>query len=250
MDDIFKNVGIIILAAGQGKRLGCTDKPKVLFEIGGKPIIKYILETLEQGRVLKNQICLVVNFQASKVKKECGENYLYAFQKECKGTAHAVQTGESVLPDYVNDLLALNGDDSAFYTFKTLRNFVSEHKNNNCDISLLTCEPEDPSDLGRIVRDKNGKVVKIVEKENLEEEHKNLKEASTGTFCFKRIWFNKYINKIKPIKNLGEFGLPSMVDLALKEKANFQTLKLEDPDEWFGINTKEQLEEAGRRKGG
>ncbi|MFH1427774.1 MAG: sugar phosphate nucleotidyltransferase [Patescibacteria group bacterium] len=248
MPDIFKEVGIIILAAGKGKRLNCNDNPKVLYKIGGQSLISYILATLNSARIIKENICLVVGFQAEKVKEIIGPGYIYALQKECLGTAHAARTGEKVLPENIKTILVLNGDDSAFYKFSSLNNFVSEHLKNNCDISLLTCEPADPQGLGRVVRDENNKVSAIVEKENMTEELKKIKEISTGTFCIKRSWFKKYYNNLKLIPNLGELGMPSFIGEALKYKANFEAIKLADPNEWFGVNTREQLEEADRRK--
>ncbi|MFH1427770.1 MAG: sugar phosphate nucleotidyltransferase [Patescibacteria group bacterium] len=248
MPDIFKDVGIIILAAGKGKRLNCNDTPKVLYKIANQPIVSYVLKELLRGGITKEQVCLVVGFQAEKVKEIIGQGYVYALQKECLGTAHAAWTGETALPESFKTILVLNGDDSAFYKFSSLNNFVSEHLKNNCDISLLTCEPADPQGLGRVVRDENNKVSAIVEKENMTEELKKIKEISTGTFCIKRCWFKKYYNNLKLIPNLGELGMPSFIGEALKYKANFQAIKLADPDEWFGVNTHEQLEEADRRK--
>ncbi len=247
-DNVFKNTGIIILAAGRGTRLNCSDKPKVLFAIGGQPIISYILETLEKGGWPQKQICLVVNFAAEKIRAECGPGYIYAYQEKCLGTAHAARTGEEALPADIDTILILNGDDSAFYTFASLNNFVNGHKKNNNDISLLTCEPADPQGLGRVIRDENNNVAAIVEKENMKPEHRDIREISTGTFCFKREWFREHYKNLKPIFGLGELGLPGLVDEALKHKARFQAIKLKDPDEWFGINTPEQLAEAKARK--
>jgi len=67
-----ENFGIVILAAGQGKRLGCTDLPKVMYKINNQPIIGYILKELEQGGISKEQICLVVGFKAELVKEKFG----------------------------------------------------------------------------------------------------------------------------------------------------------------------------------
>jgi len=248
MTNNFKNTAIIILAAGKGKRLVCNDKPKVLYKIGGRQIISYILEKFTQAGVLKKQICLVVGFKADQVKAEIGPGYCYALQTECLGTAQAAHTGEKVLSRNFDNLLILNGDDSAFYTFESLNNFVGEHKENNNDITLLTCEPKDPLGLGRVVRNKDNKVVAVVEKENMILQHKKIREISTGTFCFKRSWFNKHYANLKPIPGLGELGLPSFVAEALKNNAEFEAVKLKNPDEWFGVNTREQLAEADRRK--
>jgi len=242
-----QNIGIVILAAGQGRRLGCIDVPKVLQKINKRPIVSYILETLEKNNIPKNQICIVVGFQKEKVKRLLGEGYIYAEQVELLGTAHAARTGEQKLPCNVKDFLILNGDDSAFYTFETLNGFIGAHIKNENDITLLTCEKDDAQG-GKIIRDDNGKAIAIREKENLLKGEEAIKEISTGTFCFNRAWFNKIYPSLKPITGLGELGLPSFVDEALANGSKFKAIRLEKSDEWLGINTLEQLREADDRK--
>jgi len=248
MESNFKNFGIIILAAGQGKRLGCVDRPKVLMEIGGRPMVSYILETLEKGGVPKENICLVVGFQAEKVKEKLGPDYIYALQKEQLGTAHAAYVGEEALPDNFKQFIVIQGDDSAFYKFDTLKNFLDFHSAKDNDMTLLTCEVAEPALLGRIIRDADGRMTEVVEKENADGEQKKIKEISTNTFCFKREWFKKVYPELKPIPNLNELGITAFIEEAEKRGAKFEGVKLSNPDEWLGINTPEQLIEADKRK--
>ncbi|MFA6394294.1 MAG: sugar phosphate nucleotidyltransferase [Patescibacteria group bacterium] len=245
---MFNNFGIIILAAGQGKRLGCADTPKVLLEIGGRPILSYVLETLNKGGVPKENICLVVGFQAEKVKEKIGPEYVYALQNEQLGTAHAAHTGEQALPEEITNFLILNGDDSAFYKFKTLKKLIDAHLKSKNALTLLTSRVDDPSLLGRVVRDENKKLKAVVEKENVTEEMKEINETSTGTFCFNREWFKKTFPNLKLIPVLNECGLPLFIDEANKERVAYDAVILENPDEWFGVNTPEQLKEANKRK--
>lgn len=246
--DKLKNFGVVILAAGRGKRLNCADLPKALYKINDKPIISYILEELEAGGLSKDQICLVVGFKEELVKEKIGPGYIYALQSERLGTAHAALIGKKSLPAGFDNFLVINGDDSAFYKFNSLFELVEMHLNNNNDISILTCEPEDPQGLGRIVRGANGRVIKIVEKENMMPELEKIREINTNTFCFKRNWFKKHYQNLKPIRGLGEYGLPSFIEEALANQSKFAAVKLKNPDEWFGVNTAEQLAEADRRK--
>ena len=242
------NFGIIILAAGQGKRLGCVDLPKVLLPIGGRPILSYILETLEVGGIPKENICIVVGFKADKVEEAAGNGYVYARQAEQLGTAHAAHTGEQALPAEIDNFLVLNGDDSAFYHWKSLADFMEGHIKKGNNLTLLTCEADDPALLGRVIRDKEGKMKAIKEKENVTEEMKNIREVSTGTYAFKRKWFQDNFSKIKIIPKLNEYGLPAFIDLTDKNGDKYDAIKLENSAEWFGINTPEQLKEADKRK--
>ena len=248
MNDKLKNFGVVILAAGHGKRLNCADLPKVLYKINEKPIISYILEELVRGGLSKNQICLVVGFKEELVKEKIGHGYIYASQAERLGTAHAALTGEKFLPAGFDNFLVINGDDSAFYKFASLRELIDIHLSNNNDISILTCELGDPQGLGRVIRGADGKVIKIVEKENMTPDLQHIKEINTNTFCFKRDWFKNHYSNLKPIRGLGEYGLPSFIEEALVNRSKFTAAKLKNPDEWFGVNTPEQLAEADRRK--
>ncbi len=242
-----EKVGVVILAAGRGTRLNCVDKSKVMLEIGGKPIVSYIVETLKSAGFKKEQICLVVGFQKEKVMEYFGDTVSYAVQDEQNGTAHAAYTGMTSLPKEIETVLVLGGDDSAFYTKKTLLDFIEKHTETNAELSLLSAELENPSRVGRIVRYPD-KSIAIVEKEYWTEVEEKIKEISTGTFCFDRVWFEKMYPTMLPLRKLGEYGLPTALAVARGEGAKYQVIKLENSDEWFGINTKEELEEASERK--
>ena len=96
--DELKNFGVVILAAGQGKRLNCADLPKVLYKINERSIISYILAELEKGGLEKSQICLVVGFKAESVQGKIGPGYIYALQAERLGTAQSALTSVKALP--------------------------------------------------------------------------------------------------------------------------------------------------------
>ena len=240
-------VGVVILAAGQGKRLNCTEKPKVMCEIGGRPIVSYIIETLNKCGFDAANIFLVVGFQQEKVREYFGDKVNYVVQEELKGTAHAAYTGMQKLPNSVNQVLVINGDDSAFYSPQVISDFVSEHLRGQAAVSVLSVEPLNPSLYGRIVKHANGRV-EIIEKEYLTDEQKKIPETSTGTFCFERKWFENMFPSMPPLRKLGEYGLPTAMAMANNEGRNVQVIKLKDNNEWFGVNTPAELAEADKRK--
>lgn len=241
------DVGVVILAAGKGTRLNCVDIPKVMLKIGGRAIVSYIIQTLFGMGFSKDRIAVAVGFQKEKVREYFGDSFIYADQIEQLGTAHAAYIGMKALPLEVKDVLVIGGDDSAFYTEETLFDFIDKHKKSGAVLSLLTAEIENTPNVGRIVRHTDG-TVEIIEKEYLTEEQKKIQEISTGTFCFKRAWFEKMFGTMPKLRKLGEYGLPTAVAMARAKKLPLQFIKLEDPDEWFGVNTPEEFTEADKRK--
>ena len=240
-------VGVVILAAGQGKRLNCVDKPKVMCEIGGRPIVGYIVDTLTKCAIPAENIFLVVGWQQEKIRDYFGDKVNYVVQEELKGTAHAAYTGMQALPKNVETVLVINGDDSAFYSPAAILDFVNQHWQSVATASVLSAEPPDPSLYGRIVKHGDGRA-EIIEKEYLTEEQKKIKEISTGTFCFDRKWFEKMFPSMPPLRKLGEYGLPTALAMASNENKKVQVVKLKNNDEWFGVNTPAELKEADRKK--
>ena len=243
MIEDLKKIGVVILAAGKGTRLNCSEQPKVMLEIGGKPIVSYVVETLLNAGFDKTQICLVVGFQEKKVRDYFGDKVSFVTQTEQLGTAHAAFTGIKSLSSNIENVLVMGGDDSAFYTKETLLNFVKNHIENKNTLSLLSAEIEDPSALGRIIRYPD-KSIAIVEKEYLTDEQKKIKEISTGTFCFDREWFESIFPDMPKMKKLGEWGLPTALAIARGEGKKYEVIKLGESSEWFGINTVEELKKA------
>jgi bifunctional UDP-N-acetylglucosamine pyrophosphorylase/glucosamine-1-phosphate N-acetyltransferase len=215
--------------------------------VGGKPLVAYTVDTLEHIGLSKEQICLVVGFHAEKVRDYFGDRVHYAEQTELKGTAHAAFTGMQTLPGQIKHVLVLGGDDSAFYTAETISQFIDTHVSSNCVLSLLSAHVDHPAQLGRTVRRDNGDI-EIIEKEYLTEEQKLITEISTGTFCFDRAWFESIFPRMPMLRKLGEYGLPTALAMARDEKKQYQVITLKNSNEWYGVNTPEELVEARKRK--
>ncbi len=241
------NTGVVILAAGRGSRLNCVDKPKVMCEIGGRPIVSYVITVLKECGFTKENIYLVVGFHKEKVEEYFGAEVSYVEQEELKGTAHAAFVGMQKLSDDVDTVLVINGDDSAFYSGETILELLEKHRQNKAVASVLSVELDDPALYGRVVKHAGGRV-EIVEKEYLTDEQRKIKEISTGTFCFNRTWFEKMFPAMPPLRKLGEYGLPTALAMAEKENLPVQVIKLKNSSEWFGVNTPAELEEADKRK--
>ncbi len=244
-----ENLGAVVLSAGKGTRLNCVDKPKVMLEVSGKPMVYYTIETLKGLGLTPEQICLVIGFKKEKVVDYFGSEVTYAFQEERLGTAHAAYVGIKVLGDNIKHVLVLGGDDSLFYKVDTLKDLVEKQLDSGAILTLLISEIADNlqyHQYGRVL--KKGGRFEIKEKENLSDEDKKIKEISTGTFIFERDWFEANYQKIGAIPGLGEYGLPSMVDIANRQNEKTNLVELKDSAEWCGINTNEELQKANDLK--
>lgn len=242
-------LGAIILAAGAGTRLNSgqpSEKPKVLYEIAGKPMVEYTLELLDQLGILEK--VMVVGYQEEIVRSYFGERVKYASQPERRGTAHATMLGEEKLTSEVTHLLIIQGDDSAFYKKETIQNFIEEAK--NYQIGFTTVKLTDPGQYGRVIRSAEGNVSAIVEKESLTEEQKEINEVNAATYFVERGWFNQVYPTLKPSAvGKGELIMPDFVSVAFDH--NLKVLGFEVPrEEWVGVNTPEELAVADKLKRG
>jgi bifunctional UDP-N-acetylglucosamine pyrophosphorylase/glucosamine-1-phosphate N-acetyltransferase len=186
-----------------------------------------------------------VGFHEEKVRQYFGETVSYARQEEQKGTAHAAFVGMKSFPVNITQVLVMNGDDGAFYRPETLQDFIGEHLFGGAILSLLTTDVLSPT--GKIVRHPDG-AVEIIEKEYLTEAQKKITETSTGTFILDRRWYEEIFPNMPTLRKLGEYGLPTALAMARDQGKKYQVIKIKDNQEWFGINTPEELARAQELK--
>lgn len=236
------NLGAIILAAGKGTRMQSKDVNKVALHLGEKPMVRHAIDRLESMNI--SSIVVVVGFaKDSVIKSLSGTSTIFADQNEPQGTGHAVVCGLKKVPDGIENVLVMNGDDSAFYTKEILENLISMHLENDADVTLLTTEKEIPFGLGRIIRNDSGKLVDIVEEKNATDEQKLIKEVNPGCYIFKVSFLNQFKEKISKNELTGEYYINDFIGLAIKNNKKIETLKLTSMH-WRGVNTGEELKEA------
>lgn len=234
-------VGGIILAAGKGTRMK-SRSPKALRTITGRPILAYTLENLRKSGV--NNISVVVSFRKNEIMRRFPLSVTYKYQKNPKGgTADALKAGLSG-QSACKTILVLNGDDSAFYRPATISKIIDLHTKLKSTITFVSLVRDNPFGLGRVVRDKNGNFIKIVEEKDASFEEKQINEVNDGLYLFDEKWLKSNILDLKKSKISGELYITELLKLAVNQKKNIQIFKLPDSDEWQGINTPEQLMEA------
>jgi len=233
----------ILMGAGKGKRLN-SELPKVINKIAEKPMLSYTINNLRKAGF--SDIKVVVGYEAKKVVGEIGPTVEYVYQRKRLGTGHAAWQGIKKLANLDNPVLVVNGDDSAFYNPKTLSEIYEFHYKNKTDLTITSSILEDPTGIGRLVRDNNGNLLKIVEEKVATEEEKEIKESNIGLYVFNPEWFLQNIKKVKKAI-VGEYYIGDLVEVALKQKAKVCVYQLKNVNEWCGVNTQEQLEFADEK---
>ncbi len=238
-----KKLAVTILAAGLGKRMKSPDKPKVMFEICGRPMIQYVVELALD--VNAEKIVPIVGHHREQVIDFLGKLYPdehieYAVQAEQLGTGHAIMQTESLLKDFDGEVLILSGD-VPLLRLETVQFLINEHFDNNNGATLLTTVFRDSNGYGRIVRDENGKFVKIVEDKDATDEEKKIKEINPAIYIINSKLLFDALSKITTENNQKEYYLTDIFQFIPKEKIG--TVVTDDELEVTGVNSIEQLAE-------
>jgi bifunctional UDP-N-acetylglucosamine pyrophosphorylase / glucosamine-1-phosphate N-acetyltransferase len=241
------NVSAIILAAGRGTRMKSTTVNKVMSLQHGSPLIYYSITRLVRAGL--NPIIVVVGFAKESVIDYVNEKFnktiIFADQGEVNGTAKAVEAGLVRVPDACEYVLTVHGDDSYLYDPSLLQELIKTHISAGADVTMLTAEKEDPSGLGRIMRDGNGVVQGIVEEKVATPEQKKITEVNTGCFIFRKAFISEYIRKIQKNPVAQEYYLTDIIELARTYGKKIET-HAGGNIPWQGINRPEDLETANK----
>jgi bifunctional UDP-N-acetylglucosamine pyrophosphorylase / glucosamine-1-phosphate N-acetyltransferase len=230
-------LSIVILAAGQGKRMK-SALPKVLQPLAGRPLLKHVIDT---ARLLEPAAIQVVyghgGDQVRDVLKD--EQVSWVLQAERLGTGHAVmQAMPSVPNDHV--VLVLYGD-VPLISRATLTELLSLAGSQQT--ALLTVELDDPTGYGRIVRGKRGRVQKIVEQKDASKKELRIRECNTGVLAAPARLLKKWLKSLRNDNTQGEYYLTDVVEMAANEKVEVNPLVTANGTEVLGVNDKVQLAE-------
>ena len=235
------NFSTLIMAAGKGTRMK-SDLAKVLHKINGRPMVHYVIEIAKE--IHSQKIVLIVGHQRDKVMYECKNfDVEFAVQDQQLGTGHAVMMAKEKFINYEGDILILSGD-VPLLTKKTLLQLINIHTKSNAIASLLTAELGDPTGYGRVIRDENGIVDRIVEHKDATNEEKEINEINVGIYIFKSKPLFESLNLINNDNVQGEYYLPDVVKLYVDKGERVVAQLAENFEETKGINNIEQLKEA------
>jgi bifunctional UDP-N-acetylglucosamine pyrophosphorylase/glucosamine-1-phosphate N-acetyltransferase len=231
----------IILAAGEGKRMK-SKHSKVTHRICGKTLIEHVVDEVAQLDVEKQIV--IVGHRADQVQKILGEKVEYVVQEEQNGTAHAVLQAYESYRNHEGDVLILCGD-TPLITANTLSSAFAYHRSNENAVTVITTNLENPKGYGRIVRDDQGNLLRIVECRDASESEYKIREVNSGMYLFNAQKLTKVIQEIESENSQGEYYLTDTIELVLKESEKVGAFMAEDSSEMIGINDRVQLALAG-----
>ncbi len=237
-------LSVIVLAAGKGTRMK-SELPKVMHKLAGVPMIKIVLDKL--GKFSVSNCYLVVGHGKALIEsyisnKQFNFNAEFVWQKEQKGTAHAVLSCEKNIKSFNGDFLILCGD-MPLVNEDSLREFYEYYKKDRTDIAVLSVEMPKPYGYGRIVRE-NGKFIRIVEEADASVKEKQIKEINTGIYIVKGDILFQLLKNIKSSNMQGEFYLTDIVEQGLKSNYKVEAFKFSNWEDFMGINNRIQLAAA------
>lgn len=230
----------VILAAGMGTRMK-SKMPKVLHKVCGKPLSKWVIDASKAAGA--DKVCAVVGHKAETVKEVLGDVCEFALQAEQKGTGHAVMQAIDVIKNSRGEVVILNGD-TPLITAETINKAIEYHKNNGNQATVITAILDDATGYGRIVRDNDGSVLKIVEQKDASEEEKKINEVNSGMYVFDAQSLVYALDKITPNNAQGEYYLTDTLEILLSAGKKIGGYAISDNDEIRGINDRVQLNEA------
>jgi UDP-N-acetylglucosamine diphosphorylase/glucosamine-1-phosphate N-acetyltransferase len=231
----------LILAAGQGTRMK-SDLAKVLHPLCGKPLVEHVVRSAQQAGMAK--IVVVVGHQADQVRSALkGSDVEFVLQAEQKGTGHAVMQALPIIQNFAGELLVLYGDVPLIRP-GTINDLLKEHRKERNACTMLTTIIEQPASYGRIIRDKDGSVSRIVEAKDASPEELAVKEINPAIYAFENQKLVEALSQLKPNNKQGEYYLTDVIGIFKGQGLKIAAQIVDDSREVLGINTPEELAEC------
>lgn len=234
------NLQVIILAAGKGTRMQ-SKLPKVLHPVAGVPMLSHVLATAKA--MSPATVTVVHGHGGEAVTKACDDDSIcWVEQAVQQGTGHAVEVALPSVPDS-GRVLVLYGD-VPLLSQDTLQYFL--YATPTDVVGILTAKLDDPDGFGRIVRDNQGFVKKIIEQKDTNAQQAQINEINTGIYLFPTIKLKQWIKKLHNNNAQNEFYLTDIIEIAVKDGTSVYATACKNTEEVLGVNNKQQLAVAER----
>ena len=232
------NLEVIILAAGLGTRMKSATI-KILHRAAGRPIIDYVLDLAAD--LSPNPPVMVVGHQRDTVQQAVGSRARFAVQEQQHGTGHAVLMAASALEPAENKRMLILSGDVPLTRPETLQQLLGEHERAGNALTLLTMKLPDPGMYGRIVRDGDGAVLRIVEAKDASDEEKRIEEVNAGIYVFDGAHLFDNLRNLSPDNAQEEYYLTDLLKVIRDGGHRVGAVVAHDPVEALGVNSRADL---------
>ncbi|OGW74783.1 MAG: hypothetical protein A2Z72_05105, partial [Omnitrophica bacterium RBG_13_46_9] len=233
------NIAAVILAAGRGTRMK-SELPKVLQKLHSRPLISFLIDILKDAGI--KRIIVVVGYKGELVRRLFPEVETVT-QKKLLGSGDAVRVTKRYLSGFKGDIVVMYGD-TPLIRRETVEALIKKHKKEKTPCTLLTADVSDPSEYGRIVRDEDGNIAKIVEYKHASDDERGIREVNVGCYCFKKEDLFSCLGSIRINAEKGEYYLTDVVEMLAKRGSKVSSVTCGSAVEALGINSRLDLATA------
>ncbi len=244
----YRPLAAVVLAAGEGTRMR-SGTPKVLHPLCGRPMVLHVVDALAELPL--QRIVVVVGHGAESVTKTLQEQLVtevpveFVEQRVQRGTGDAVSVALTVFEDLdaEDDILVVPAD-APLVRAETIAKLATEHRLQDAAAAILTAFVPEPFGLGRVVRDKEGRVAKVVEHSDATPSERDINEINTSIYCFRRGLLAPTLRRLSPENAQGEYYLTDAIAVLRDAGHKVIALEMEDAAEAIMVNDRVQLADA------
>lgn len=230
----------VVLAAGQGTRMK-SKLYKVLHPVVGRPMVQHVITQLKQLQI--DEMVTIVGYGAEKVIEKVGDASKFVTQEEQLGTGHAVQQAEALLADKSGTTIVVCGD-TPLITRETYKALFDHHEKEGSKATILTAKAPDPTGYGRVIRNKDNQVERIVEHKDANHDQLLVDEINTGTYCFDNQALFEALKEVSNDNAQGEYYLPDVIEILRNKSEKVSAFLTDEFEETIGINDRVALAQA------
>ena len=231
---------VIVLAAGKGTRMK-SKLYKVLHQVCGKSMVEYVVEAAQA--IKPDKIVTIVGNGAEEVKKVLADKSEFVLQKKQLGTGDAVLTASDELAAEKGATLVITGD-TPLFTSQTFQKLFDYHQSKGNAATVLTAQAPNPYGYGRIIRDDQDNVLRIVEQKDATAAELKINEINTGVFCFDNQLLFSALKKVDNHNAQGEYYLTDVLEILRNKGQRIGAYKMPDFSESLGVNDRSALAQA------